>query len=252
MKNFSFAEYNNIIDRIKTHLPIINFSDVNSETKRYCVIRHDVEFSIDRALDLAIFENSIDLKTTYCIQVNNNNYNPFSNKNLASIKRIIELGHDISLHAHLGCYETHKISVEDYILRQAVILSTMLEYPINKFSIHRPIKKYIEDVIVVPGLMNLSDELFFSYTENFTLYDLPVLYLADSNHQWKYGNPLEVDFSKINKFQLNCHPFSWTNSGFNNYDNFEKLLFEKQNEALFSIDEEIRTFPKEMFNLYTR
>ena len=89
--------------------------------------------------------------------------------------------------------------------------------------------------------MNATE--FFTYTENFSIYNLPVLYLADSNHSWKYGYPLDIDFSKINKMQLNCHPFSWTEVGLNNWNNFKSLTKEKQLESLISINDEIKTYP---------
>ena len=45
---FSYNEYKNIINLIKSHLPIIDFSEVTEKTEKFCVLRHDIEFSIDR------------------------------------------------------------------------------------------------------------------------------------------------------------------------------------------------------------
>ena len=50
---FSYNEYKNIIQLVKTHLPIIDFSEVTEETDKFCVLRHDIEFSVDRAYELA-------------------------------------------------------------------------------------------------------------------------------------------------------------------------------------------------------
>jgi hypothetical protein len=155
--------------------------------------------------------------------------------------------HDIGAHVHLGNYNEQLMSIENYIIKQSQLLSTALDYPINKFSIHRPLKKHIETPLVIPGYINMSSELFFTYTESFNTYELPVLYLADSNHAWKYGNPCDIDFSKISKMQLNCHPFSWTKKGLDNYNNFYILTKEKQLEALKSINEEIKTYPTDLY-----
>jgi hypothetical protein len=122
-----------------------------------------------------------------------------------------------------------------------------LDLPINKFSLHRPLRKHIENVISIPGYINMNAPEFFTFTSNFSIYDLPVLYLADSNHDWKYGNPLDIDFSKIDRLQLNCHPFSWTQEGLDNWNNFQTLTKEKQIEALESINEEIKTYPIELY-----
>jgi hypothetical protein len=247
MNSFSYDEYQYIIKQIKSSLPIVTFNDVSMDTLKYCVIRHDVEFSIERALELAQFEQSIGVQSTYVFQVCNNNYNPFSYKNKEHILDIIRLGHDIGTHVHLGNFDESLMSIENYIIKQSQLLSTALDYPINKFSIHRPLRKHIENVISIPGFINMSDTRFFTYTDNFNVYDLPVLYLADSNHAWKYGDPKDIDFSKISKMQLNCHPFSWTKKGLDNYDNFYILTKEKQLEALNSINEEIKTYPKDLY-----
>ena len=53
---FSYNEYVNIIKLVNSHLPIIDFSDIDEQTEKFCVLRHDIEFSIDRAYELAKVE----------------------------------------------------------------------------------------------------------------------------------------------------------------------------------------------------
>jgi len=252
MNNFSYNEYSCILNRIQEHIPIKTFDEINKESIRYCVIRHDVEYSIERAHALAKVESELNVKSTYVFQICNNNYNPFSHKNRKLIHEIYKLGHDIGVHVHLGNFDELNDNVENYIIKQAQILSLALDYPVNKFSIHRPLKRHIEHAIHIPGYINMSDVNFFTYTDQFNIYNLPVTYLADSNHTWKYGHPMEIDFSKISKLQLNCHPFSWTEKGLDNWNNFNILTIEKQIEALDSINEEIKTYPKELYNEFKR
>ena len=54
--NFSYNEYRNIIKLIQQFLPIMDFADITPKTEEFCVIRHDIEFSIDRAAKLAEIE----------------------------------------------------------------------------------------------------------------------------------------------------------------------------------------------------
>ena len=54
---FSYSEFKNIIQLIKVNLPIVDFADVNKNTKKFCVVRHDIEFSVDRALTMARMEH---------------------------------------------------------------------------------------------------------------------------------------------------------------------------------------------------
>jgi len=249
MNNFSYHEYQVIIDSIRQYIPIMSFDKISTQTEKYCVIRHDVEFSVQRALDLAKYENSIGISSTYVFQVCNNNYNPFSHKNREQILEIVKLGHDIGVHVHLGNFDRQYEDVRHYIVKQSQQLTDALDYPINRFSIHRPWTEHLKNVINIPGFINMSDTLYFTYTDEYTIYDLPVLYLADSNHTWKYGHPLDIDFSKISKMQLNCHPFSWTEKGLDNWNNFNILTKEKQLEALQSIKEEIKTYPDELYTI---
>ena len=79
---FNYNEYKNIINLIRNHLPIIDFSEVNESTKKFCILRHDIEFSIDRAYKLAKVEKELGISSTYTVQVRNNTYNALSEKNI--------------------------------------------------------------------------------------------------------------------------------------------------------------------------
>ena len=72
------------------------------------------------------------------------------------------------------------------------------------------------------------------------------MYLPDSNHHWRFGHPLDLDFKKYRKIQINCHPFSWTIQGYDNLNNFKTLIDEKNIESIYSINDETKTFPKEL------
>ena len=96
--NFSYNEYKNIIELVKQNIPIKDFADVTEKTKKYCVIRHDIEFSLDRAYKLAKIEQQLGVSSTYTVQLRNNTYNALSYKNIIIIHEIKQLGHKIGLH----------------------------------------------------------------------------------------------------------------------------------------------------------
>ena len=75
---FSYNEYKNIIELVKTHLPIVDFGEVTEEMDKFCVLRHDIEFSVDRAYELAKIEKDLGVVSTYTVQVRNNTYNALS------------------------------------------------------------------------------------------------------------------------------------------------------------------------------
>ena len=57
---------------------------------------------------------------------------------------------------------------------------------------------------------------------------------------------ITILFSKINKLQLLTHPYSWTESGGDNYGNYLSLIRERNKELVYSMDTETNTFPKEL------
>ena len=79
---FSYNEFKNLINMVQQNLPIVDYKDVKDNTKKFCVLRHDIEFSIDRAYKLAKIENELGVESTYTVQVRNNTYNALSEKNI--------------------------------------------------------------------------------------------------------------------------------------------------------------------------
>ena len=243
---FNYNEYKNLIEIIRKHLSIIDFSEVSNNTKRFCVLRHDIEFSIDRALKLATLENEIGIESTYTVQLRNNTYNALSEKNITAIQEIKKLGHKIGLHQNPPIMPKSKLV--DYILKDIETLEYYYKFEIDRFAFHRcgSNPQLLEWYVQVPNKINCYDRKFFHYFKGTKPQNLNVLYLADSNHQWKYGYPLDFDFSKIDKLQLLTHPFSWTGEGFDNYGNFLTLTRERNNEMLWDMETENRVFPKEL------
>tara|TARA_R100001369_G_scaffold21863_1_gene39597 strand:- start:599 stop:1333 length:735 start_codon:yes stop_codon:yes gene_type:complete len=243
---FSYNEFKNLINMVQQNLPIVDYKDVNDNTKKFCVLRHDIEFSIDRAYKLAKIEKELGVVSTYTVQVRNNTYNALSEKNIDLISKIKELGHHIGLHQNPP--SSMKLdTLKDYIMRDITILEDCYGFEIDRFAFHRPKKEYLNCYIELDNRINCYDKKFFYFFED-KPESLEILYLADSNHKWKYGYPLDFDFSKINKLQLLTHPFSWSDSGGDNYGNFVTLIRERNDELVNSMNTETNTFPQELLS----
>ncbi len=243
---FSYIEYENIISLVKMNLPIMDFSDITDETEKFCVLRHDIEFSIDRALKIAEIEKSLGISSTYTVQLRNNTYNALSQKNIDIIRKINNMGHKIGLHQNPPLMNDEKLI--KYILKDIETLEHYYGFEVDRYAFHRCgsnpeiLKRYVE----IPNKINCYDKKFFHYFKGNTPKKLRVYYIADSNHKWKYGYPIELNFNKVNKIQLLTHPYSWTEDGFDNYSNYLTLIRERKVELVESMDTETRTFPKEL------
>ena len=252
MNPFSYNEYKNIITLVKQHLPIKDFAQVllsPGHGSRFCVLRHDIEFSIDRALILARIEKDLEVTSTYTVQLRNNTYNALSQKNIEAIQEIKTLGHHIGLHQN-----PPKMSDKElvkYIQKDIETLEHYYGFEVDRFAFHRCgsnpgiLKKYVE----VPNKINCYAKEFFHYFEGERPDDFRVHYLADSNHKWKYGHPLHINYSEYPfRLQLLTHPYSWSENGYSNMPNFNRLIKERNNELIYDMNSETHTFPKELLS----
>jgi len=244
MNDFSYENYTNIIDTVNSKLPIVDFKDVTVDTKKFCVIRHDIEFSVDRALELANVEYLFGINSTYTVQLRNNTYNALSEKNIKAVKEIRKLGHHIGLHQNPPSMGGDELI--DYIVKDIETLEHYYGFEVDRYAFHRCgsnptlLEKYIE----VPDKINCYAKEFFHYFSGERPEELRVHYSADSNHMWKYGHPLDLDFDKIDKLQLLTHPYSWTLVGIpDNYENYNSLINERNVELIRSMNTETKTFP---------
>jgi hypothetical protein len=243
--SFSHAEYKHILMKIYEKLPIIDYLDIDEKTNTFCVIRHDVEFSLERAYSLAKIENGLGIVTSYFIQIDNNTYNALSVKNVEIINKIKSMGHKIGIHFHPTSLKVSRIKND--FLRYKKILEEYVNQKVDRFSFHRPnlnplvLKKNVK----IQGAINVYDSLFFQYFDGVVPEHPNIKYISDSNHQWRYGHPLEAIEKGHKKIQILFHPFSWSEKGGDNLENYRSLFSEKVESALNSINSEIANFPME-------
>tara|TARA_Y100001963_G_C6729572_1_gene423168 strand:+ start:409 stop:1161 length:753 start_codon:yes stop_codon:yes gene_type:complete len=249
MNKFSYTEYKNIIELVKTKLRIVDFKEViDYGLDTFCVLRHDIEFSVDRSLIMARIEaDELEVKSTYTVQLRNNTYNALSQKNIEAIQEIKKLGHSIGLHQNPPNISGQELI--DYIQKDIDTLEHYYGFEVDRFAFHRcgSYPEILKDPVEVPNKINCYDKKFFHYFQGKRPEKIHVHYIADSNHKWKYGHPMRVDYNSYPyRMQLLTHPYSWTEDGYENINNFAKLIRERNTELLSDMDSETRTFPKEL------
>lgn len=237
----SFDVYKSIIRDIKKTGKGMSYAEAIGKDE-FVIMRHDIEFSIDRAYALSLIESEEDFNSTYFVQITNNSYNAFSKRSLDMLKDMADRGHTIGLHYHLNG-QLDPILVRDGVRDQLRIMSEMLGREVNTYSFHRPVKEVYYYNISIPYTINAYSKEFFSFAENVdenTVLD--VKYIADSKHRWNYGYPDYETLMKYKKIQLLLHPFSWTKEGYDNLGNFMTLIDEKQDELIETLNDEFQRF----------
>lgn len=238
---FSYEDYKKIIRIIKSTERYMDYHKALTSDK-FILMRHDVEYSVERAYELAKVESSMDFASTFFFQWTNNSYNILSRKNKDLIKDMHERGHTIGLHFALNGM-TDMEQIRKQIAKEMDILNSMFEFKIDTFSIHRPSKDVLRENIKLPGIINAYQDEFFTFAENVTENTpVSVKYLSDANHIWRYGYPDEKNILENDKVQILTHPFAWCKQGYDNFDNYKSLIKEKYIELVNSVDNECKDF----------
>ncbi len=238
---FSYDDYKEILRIIKSTGRHCNYRDALKNDK-FVIMRHDVEYSVERAYELARVESSMDFCSTFFFQWTNNSYNILSRKNLDLIKDMHERGEHIGLHYALNGLTDMEL-VRKQIVKEMNILSEMFGFEVTEFSVHRPSKDVLRENIKLDGIINAYQDDFFTFAEEVTP-DTPVSvkYMSDANHIWRYGYPNEENITGYDKVQILTHPFAWSKKGYDNFDNYKALVSEKYVELIDSIDHECKDF----------
>jgi len=238
---FSYKDYCDIVKIVKESGRNATFHDAR-ELDAFVIMRHDVEFSVDRAYQLAQLEKSLDFTSTYFFQWTNNSYNILSKKNTDMIRTMHEEGHTIGLHfAVNGLEDLEEIKAK--ISLEVDVLSRMLGFEIDTFSVHRPSKEILKANIKMDGIINAYEDHFFTYMDSVDENSqLQVKYISDAQHRWNYGIPDRETILNNQKVQILTHPYSWTKEGYDNLNNFKTLIKERHEELIQTINGECKHF----------
>lgn len=249
---FSYKNYEILCRLILETGRLCDYSDIIvKKPDEFIILRHDVEFSPNRAFELSLVENKLGIKSTYFFQVRNNAYNILSQKNKDLLLRIMDSGHHIGLHFHLnGLTNLDKISEE--VSYESDLLSHYLNTTIERFSFHRPPAFVLKENLKIKGVINAYAPEFFTYSETVDkLTKQDVKYIADSKNEWQYTDPFPGPtkqlFETYKKMQILCHPYTWTETGYPTFDNLNTLIEEERSEFVQTLMTET-SYVKEYLN----
>ena len=147
------------------------------------ILRHDVDLSLDAALEMAELEASVGARATYFLMTQSVFYNLGSSEGRRALNRLRELQHGVGLHAVWP-----NLELDDRF------------DPVVAW--HNPDPDYMSEPL--EGVVNVMQPPFFD----------PEHYRSDSNQQWRYGCPHEELRGRgFEWLQLLIHPEIWVYPG---------------------------------------
>ena len=198
MSNFSKKEYEKIIRNFKKER--FNFiNNFKSNDSKKIFLRHDVDFSLEYALEIAEINSKNNISATFFFMISNNFYNLASiySKNL--VNKISNLKQSISLHFDPEIYT----NIHSGLKKELKIFENLFGKKLKIISIHRP-RKFLDKGIKFKNINHTYEDKYFKHTK----------YISDSKGAFFYDDPRS---SKILKSHLNIqlliHPIWWIEKG---------------------------------------
>ena len=200
---FTYQCYGELLKKLREH----GYQTADYESwrqKERCVIlRHDVDNDIQKAVEMAAFEQEQGVASTYFVLLTSNFYNVFSGESGQALQKIVSCGHKIGLHFDEVRYPFLSGDMEGIgqkIAEEAEILGRAVGQKIDTVSMHRPSKEILEADLQIPGIINSYGKVFF---QDFK-------YVSDSRRRWR--EPVEeiIASEQYERLHVLTHPF-WYN-----------------------------------------
>lgn len=201
VSEFSLEGYLALIDAIRAQGYQVKRYEDASSSSRHLILRHDIDFDLDRAVRMAEAEAEAGVSATYFILLRTEMYNALSGDGAQAILRLAALGHDVGLHFDATLYSPTSSALAAAVREEAAVLSGIVRKAVNVFSFHRPSPDVLNDEVQVDGMINAYNERFFRAFG----------YCSDSQGAWRHGPPLAHSaLAEGRGFHLLTHPIWWT------------------------------------------
>jgi hypothetical protein len=191
--SFSLVHYRELLDAARSGGYRFAFFDAEP-AEGDLLLRHDVDLSLDAAVQLAELEAEAGVAATYFLMTQSVFYNLASPEGLRALNRLRELGHGVGLHA----------------VWPGVELDERFD-PVVAW--HNPNPDYMSEPL--EGVVNVMQPPFFD----------PDRYRSDSNQRWRHGCPHDdLARGEFEWLQLLTHPEIWVYPGASMRETMNSML----------------------------
>ena len=138
--NFSYKHYFEVLKNAKKEYAIGPVRDYKKlkKNKKYIILRHDIDISLDHAIKIAKKEAKYGIFSTYFILLHSPYYNASDENSFEKIRKISNLGHEIGLHYDVTFLEKNSGSIVKNLNDEVNILSKISNTKITSIAQHDP------------------------------------------------------------------------------------------------------------------
>ena len=202
--DFTAMAYRDMLVSAKEHYTFVDLRNKDGVDGPTIINRHDIDFSVQRALSMAVIEESLGIRSVYFVNPHSEFYNPLERSLADILSKMRDLGHDIGLHFDSHYWGvTNANALDRYLSIDRDILENALGIEVTSFSFHNTTPFTMScDADEYAGLANAyARSLFDRYK-----------YCSDSNGYWRYDRMPSLIGSRAHPhLYLLTHPVWWTN-----------------------------------------
>lgn len=200
--NFTYSEYKRMIEIALQMGYNMSFYDNIDSHDKAIILRHDIDFDLEKALKIARLEYSLGVSSTYFVLLSTDFYNIFSKKSVGILNQILEMNHQIGLHFDEERYNACTVDeMKQYVFNEISILEKLLGKPVKTISMHRPTQLTLDSDVNFEGLINSYSSYFFKEMK----------YVSDSRMHWRENIFDIIESGSYNKIHILTHPFWYSN-----------------------------------------
>ncbi len=233
--NFTYASYLRMLSVLRENQYLISTYTEFQPSNKCVILRHDVDFSLEAALQFAKLEYKQDAQSTYFILLATPFYNPFHRKSKNIIKSIKDMGHAIGLHFdETNYFISNKEELISHVEREIAILSDGLNMDIKSVSMHRPSQWVLEADIQFASIINSYSKKFFKDFK----------YLSDSRMCWREDVYKVIQSGLYDRLHILTHPIWYGEKERSMKEILLQLIGEQKGKYYDNLRENIRDLDK--------
>lgn len=205
------------------------FSDYGEDIENAVIMRHDVDYSLEKTVRIGEIERNYGIKSTFFLMLTSDFYNVFQSSSEKTIKYLLSLGHDVGLHFDEMRYLDYLSSPKEIvgkIIQEAEILSIVTGKKVTKVSMHRPSIDILKSNLRIPGIINTYSSKYFNEYK----------YLSDSRMRWREPALDIINGRQYDRFQILVHPFWYNDEQINLEENINRFVNSANLERYHNLD----------------
>ena len=227
---FTYSYLIEVLEQAKQSYRFAGFSEINMPGP-FIILRHDIDFSVARAVRFAQIEYGLGIKATYFLMLQSPHYNLLRPDNLEMARRLLELGHAIGYHYYLPAYDALNLDRDLGISGDVHYLESLLKTKVESVGQHNP---------------GITDPDFFAkkfLDAGAEGYRKDVKYISDSSGHWRWGHIGDA-LGMHEKLHVALHPIWWNDEALDAATTARVVLESEVQRDLEKVLENIRVSAK--------